>query len=592
MGKIVKSVHDKLFVGDTITINHLDCTIDSGMIIGTASNCFRMLTYTYDNSRMNFFAEINSGKGVSVSSEQMKAVTNIERALYSRIGATSTPDIYRYKNALDTKGLVHAYESLNTVGTTIEDSCLIVNDIEYPLSFYTAFTSVSDGGMIVGLSIDDNNKELLNLGLYTDCSFELKLEKEIVRYSGNIVRIQVVDSAFVFYIHPYPMEIIQSSRCGNMTCENGIHPFKFVEFLVNTADSGVTEVAFPESYAAKDEDYIIVGVINNLQVDIQDLVIGSVRIGNVTTSKNFEEEFSKIEGEKTVVWVNVKETSFYKAYEKGKNLLSYACDFISLAIKNDMFTDWYGTDGQKNCVWDVCAHTPNIELDTLFYLENCLTGESITFDDKKKLSPTSIIINEESESLFEKDWIDAFFTKIQECDKKNLRLEYAIKWIVQAWKTDDKYDKLIYCSTALEFIINGETGLNIFDERSLAVRDKKFTDEERKALIDSIIEKAVINDIVGFSEEDLNSLNASIGNMIRNKLTETNFNTKLGNLINRLNIPITEDEKKLLVDLRSTRNKLIHGITMRYITTIDAKKICGITSRILIYKIRATLEGQ
>ena len=73
--------------------------------------------------------------------------------------------------------------------------------------------------------------------------------------------------------------------------------------------------------------------------------------------------------------------------------------------------------------------------------------------------------------------------------------------------------------------------------------------------------------------------------MIRSKLSEPSFGSKLDNLINRLAIPISTDEKDLLNKARKIRNELIHGLNMSTISTLEMKKLCGITSRVLIYKL-------
>ena len=73
--------------------------------------------------------------------------------------------------------------------------------------------------------------------------------------------------------------------------------------------------------------------------------------------------------------------------------------------------------------------------------------------------------------------------------------------------------------------------------------------------------------------------------MISNKLTEVSFATKLDQLIDRLDVPVRNEEKDLLKRARSIRNELIHGIEMSSISTSEMKKLCGVTSRILMYKL-------
>ena len=191
--------------------------------------------------------------------------------------------------------------------------------------------------------------------------------------------------------------------------------------------------------------------------------------------------------------------------------------------------------------------------------------------------------------MFEYNWIENFFCKVQTENKRILRLQYALKWIVQAWDAEDSYDRVIYCSMALEFIVNGEKGSNIFDEYASKAKRTNFTKSERKALIEILIEKIELKEIDGFSESNVMELNESIKNIIRSKLTEVSFKSKLDNLINRLNIPVFKDEKELLNKARKIRNELIHGLNMASISTLEIKKLCGITSRILMYKIMSEL---
>ena len=67
---------------------------------------------------------------------------------------------------------------------------------------------------------------------------------------------------------------------------------------------------------------------------------------------------------------------------------------------------------------------------------------------------------------------------------------------------------------ALEFIVNGEKGSNIFDEYAKKFGIQKLTKKERRDVINDVYEKAKIDNINGFSEENLAELNESVKNMI------------------------------------------------------------------------------
>ena len=69
-----------------------------------------------------------------------------------------------------------------------------------------------------------------------------------------------------------------------------------------------------------------------------------------------------------------------------------------------------------------------------------------------------------------------------------------------------------------------------------------------------------------------------------------NFGTKLDLLIKRLDIPVSDEEKTLLSRTRKIRNELIHGLNMSSVSTLQMKKLCGVTSRILMYKLLDELK--
>ena len=66
---------------------------------------------------------------------------------------------------------------------------------------------------------------------------------------------------------------------------------------------------------------IIVGVLKNIDIDIEDCVIGSVRVGNqIDVSEKFIDSISDLTEESTTfAWVNIKSDSLYNAFSSGKN---------------------------------------------------------------------------------------------------------------------------------------------------------------------------------------------------------------------------------------------------------------------------------
>ena len=78
-----------------------------------------------------------------------------------------------------------------------------------------------------------------------------------------------------------------------------------------------------------------------------------------------------------------------------------------------MYCDWFGTLNSENSMWDVRSHYPQISLGKVFYIENCITGESITLTDENIRIPSAIKMDAAAEYLFDCDWIEIFFRKLQ-----------------------------------------------------------------------------------------------------------------------------------------------------------------------------------
>ena len=94
-----------------------------------------------------------------------------------------------------------------------------------------------------------------------------------------------------------------------------------LDFIVNYADIDVKGINYPGSDQKPIHNYIIVGAIKNLAVEIENCVVGNVRIGNcIDASERFHKLISDSSDEQyTIIWVNIKADSFTKPSCWGKN---------------------------------------------------------------------------------------------------------------------------------------------------------------------------------------------------------------------------------------------------------------------------------
>lgn len=590
MEDIRKSIQEVFHLGETVIISNKVFRVENVMLIGLKNKSFSCVRVKHDSEHQTLFIDPEKQTVNRLSSEQISLYRYCNLIIQKRLQSNKDTNLLMYnaKNIAEknTDLVSNAFNGKDLLDLSAKFS---IENVDITFSWYGLFGGNSGDSLVVAISSSVMVEYVSKFALYNDVFFAISMKEAMLDFHGTIVRIENIGNEFLLYIHPYPLEVMQSTlNSGALFC-NITNPFAIMDFLVNHIDSDVQGVVYPQSDFKPVHDYIVAGVIKNINFSFDECVLGNVRIGNsIEISSHFKDKLSVFDSKKyTIIWVNVKEDSPYNAFLSGKKLLQAASELIVFMLKNDMYTDWYGTgDFANHFSWDVQNHYPRVELDRLFYIENCIQGDSITLTDENLRSPQEITIPDEAEYLFDEDWIDTFFKEIEEKNAKVLRLQYALKWVIQAWHADDAYDRLIYCSMALEFIVNGEKGLNIFDEYAKKAGRNQFTKTERKALIENITTNTCIESIDGLLPEVCSDLNLSIKKMIASKLSEVSFVSKLDTLISRLNIPLSQHEKDLLIQARKKRNELIHGFSMSSMSTLEIRKLCGITSRILMYKLQ------
>ena len=112
-----------------------------------------------------------------------------------------------------------------------------------------------------------------------------------------------------------------------------------------------------------------------------------------------------------------------------------------------------------------------------------------------------------------------------------------------------------------------------------------------KTLTQNISVKIKTEGLENADAQILEKLESDMNSYLASKLKEASFNSKLQKMVKRLDVPITEDEMKLIAFFRNKRNSMIHGKGMDEIKETSIKKMIGIVSRIITYKLQELLRG-
>jgi len=330
---------------------------------------------------------------------------------------------------------------------------------------------------------------------------------------------------------------------------------------------------------------LVVMAINNLKLLKGSCSIGDVRIGEeIKVSSDFEKMIQK-QGmsEYVLIWTDQNATNHYEAYALAKEKLMRIADVVAFFSKNDCMAEHFGI-GEICNHWEASRLFPNIQLMNIAYIEDCVDRQAICVSGSEQIEPHIRELDEMALSNLESVWIEKSYLKCaKENNKKVESLFNAMRWINKVGSSLNKGDKIIYCVMALEFCLYKEKGTTIIEDKL----------EECKVVDSSLVELFQKNICVKVKTEGLENIDAQvleklekeISNYTKARLKEASFNSKLRRMIARLNIPITEDEMDLIALFRQKRNSMIHGKGMNEIKDINIKKMIGIVSKIITYKL-------
>lgn len=283
---------------------------------------------------------------------------------------------------------------------------------------------------------------------------------------------------------------------------------------------------------------------------------------------DFEDNFRAY---KTFALVHVNSEKMYLAFQIGKQQIEQTLDLLINLLKDDSLFSIHSL-GNHLLSRDIDFFERKVELAPWVYIETPFNDAHISYNFQETGNPSPLQVS------------GIFLELIPEIKKAELLLIKAtgtndeeitplfnsLKWIRKSWEASKFEDKIINIIIALEFIVSKEPNVPMMS-KSL-----------RKACIKAI--KEVITSFEGDVDCNPAFLN-DISVKFHRAYTETPFMVKLKSLIDRLGIPVTENEYELIALARKHRNDIIHGRNSTLLPTDDIYRLCECVGRIALYKI-------
>ena len=388
----------------------------------------------------------------------------------------------------------------------------------------------------------------------------------------------------------YPMYMLGHMVINNLVFQNIRNPFVIIKYMLESVDIDINGVAVPNEMKAE-RTFLVAMAINNLKLLNGSCSVGDVRIGEeIKVSSEFEELLEKGGAdERVIIWTDQRATNHYEAYSLAKEKLMRVVDLVAFFAKNDCLAEYFGI-GDMCEHWDASKLFPEISLMNIAYIEDCMDRQAICVSGNERIEPHVRELDDVDINNIESDWIEKCYIKCtQEKNKKIESLFNAIRWINKVGNSTNKGDNIIYCVMALEFCLYKEKGNTIVEDKlnEYGIKEQSLM----KTLTQNISVKIKTEGLENADAQILEKLESDMNSYLASKLKEASFNSKLQKMVKRLDVPITEDEMKLIAFFRNKRNSMIHGKGMDEIKETSIKKMIGIVSRIITYKLQELLRG-
>lgn len=435
------------------------------------------------------------------------------------------------------------------------------------------------------------NEDFTKISLQNDIKIMIDLGGVEYKEQGVIIKYDHEKNNHFFKLMSYPMYMLGHMIMNNLVFQNIRNPFVVVKYMLESVDIDINGVSVPNESKSV-HTFLVVMAINNLKLLNGSCSIGDVRIGEkIKVSGEFEKLIQKENiREYVLIWTDQNATNHYEAYALAKEKLMRIADVVAFLAKNDCMAEYFGIGPICNH-WEVSGLFPNMQLMNVAYIEDCIDRQAICVSGNEQIEPHIRELDEMALSNLESDWIEKSYLKCtEENNKKVESLFNAMRWINKVGPSLNKGDKIIYCVMALEFCLYKEKGTTIIEDKL----------EKYKVVDSSLVELFQKNICVKVKTEGLENIDAQvlekmekeINDYTKARLKEASFNSKLRKMIARLHIPITEEEMNLIALFRQKRNSMIHGKGMDEIKDINIKKMIGIVSRIITYKLWNLMEDK
>ncbi|KIL39298.1 hypothetical protein SD70_21120 [Gordoniibacillus kamchatkensis] len=286
------------------------------------------------------------------------------------------------------------------------------------------------------------------------------------------------------------------------------------------------------------------------------------------------EDDAHIFKDNTLAIIHIENDNIYDAYNIAKIQIQQSLDVLMHLVRSDTLFQGFSTT-DKVQYWKRDELTPKPELSSWFYIEDNFTGEYIATNTDKIIEPEALVLDDNFNSkLSLLEWYESLFFEL--ADNKNKKIESlfsALKWLRRSWDADNAEDQIIYAIIALEFVIAGESAPPL------------ISPNYQESIIRASLE--ALNEIYIGDEKEKKLIIQQLKQKLSHALTDAPLLSKMRSLIQRLNVPIAEEDIMRIKNARTLRNEVVHGKSSEALKLIDVWKLNNAIGLITAHKLKS-----
>lgn len=437
---------------------------------------------------------------------------------------------------------------------------------------FIGYSSSDDYGEIVLTDIFE--KDLKSFHLIHEFSIYIDYGEGIQQeYVGLVLSVRKENNTTVKLFFSTNVYNLKNSNVGVLISES-TDPRYLIDFMIRSY-GWKTNI---EGIANHIQPYIVMIPVHNILVETDAIGIGNVEL-LARASKNddvllMKDKLKEKWGEFTIAKVNVDSRSYYEAYCQASKQIEDALNAINHIVKQDSLYELYSTQNHV-AEWNRDVFIPKPQIGSIVYARNLVTNGIVISDMERIVEPNVLKLDESFNNRIEGlEWYEDLIADNMDNnisnEKKNLL--NALKWLKRSWDATDLEDQIIFSNIAIEFLLSGEKVPPLLNK------------DIRNKIVDAALNE--FDSIFDGDVENKDKLYKDIKQKFSVALTNAPLFVKLYNLIDKLDIPITDRDSELLKRIRKKRNDLVHGRATESTDRMDIWNSNTIIGMIIAYKMK------